>query len=221
MSAQHSASVLPSNSQQPTAGVSVVKECYKPRSLAGLPARVRARVRRMIHGGRFAKLGDGTSLPDGLALLGPQHMEIGDRVLIGRYARLEAIGEDNGVKLRVGTRSRIGPYAHIGAALSLTIGEYVGIASGVLIIDHDHDFRDPREGYYGTGYLLASPIVIKDKAWIGERAIVLKGVTIGEGAIVGAGALVNRDVPAYSIAVGVPAKVVRRFDFELGQWVSP
>ena len=199
--------------------VTIVKECYKPRSLSGLPARIRARVRRLVHGRRFAHLGQDTSLPDGLALLGPQFMEIGDRVLIGRQARLEAIGEDNGVKLKIGTRSRIGPYAHLGAAQSLVIGERVGIASGVLIIDHDHDFRDPQKGYYGTGYLLASPVVIKDGAWLGERAIVLKGVTIDEGAIVGAGALVNRDIPAYSIAVGVPAKVVRRYDFDRGEWV--
>lgn len=201
--------------------VTVVQECYKPKSLAGLPARVRARLRRFLLGGKFARLGHGTALPDGLVLLGAKHMDIGERVLIGRHARLEAIGEDNGVKLRVGTRARIGPYAHIGAALSLTIGERVGIASGVLVIDHDHDFRDPRAGYYGTGKLLASPIVIHDNAWIGERAIILKGVTIGEGAIIGAGALVNRDVPPYCIAVGVPAKVIRRFDFERGEWGAP
>lgn len=168
---------------------------------------------------QFALAGSRIGYGPNLLISGAKAIEIGDRVLLGRQARLEAVGGGDGIQLRIGDRSRIGPYAHIGAALSLTIGKGVGISTGVLIIDHDHDFRDPRKGYYGTGFLVASPIVIHDKAWIGERAIVLKGVTIGEGAIVGAGALVNRDVPPYSIAVGVPAKVIRRFDFDAGQWV--
>lgn len=201
------------------AGVSVVGENKDVRSWTRLPARIASRLRAYQHNHGFSAVGKRVSYGASLAFAGKQSMVVGDQVLFGRFARIEAIGEGDGIKLRIGNRSRIGPYAHIGAALSLTIGEGVGVATGVLIIDHDHDFRDPRKGYYNTGYLLASPIVIHDNAWIGERAIVLKGVTIGKGAIIGAGALVNRDVPEYSIAVGVPAKVVRRFDFDAGQWV--
>lgn len=134
--------------------------------------------------------------------------------------RLEAVGSGAEPQIELGKRVWIQAHTHIGACLSVQVMDEAVMGSGCFITDHDHDYRDPRKGYFGTGELIAAPVRIGPRAWIGERAIVLKGVTIGEGAIIGAGAVVNRDVPAFCIAVGVPARVVRRFDFDRGEWVA-
>jgi acetyltransferase-like isoleucine patch superfamily enzyme len=83
----------------------------------------------------------------------------------------------------------------------VTIGRDCKIARDVIIMDTDqHEL--PGQG------LLVSPVVIEDRAWIGARAIILKGVTVGHDAIIAAGAVVTRDVPARAVVGGVPAKVL-------------
>ena len=93
--------------------------------------------------------------------------------------------------------------SHIICTNSIEIGNDVAIADGVQIRDSDdHDILY-------DGYKKIAPIKICDHVWIGQRATVLKGVTIGEGAIVAAGAVVTKDVPARSIVAGVPARVIK------------
>ena len=85
----------------------------------------------------------------------------------------------------------------------IEFGEHVAIADGVLIRDcDDHDILY-------SDYHKTAPIRICDHVWIGQRATILKGVTIGEGSIVAAGAVVTKDVPPHSIVAGVPAKVIK------------
>jgi galactoside O-acetyltransferase len=99
------------------------------------------------------------------------------------------------------------------------IGDDVLVAWNVTIVDHDshavafsrrsRDVLDWREGKKDWTHVATRPVSIGDKAWIGFNAIVLKGVTIGEGAVVGAGSVVTRDVPPWTIVAGNPAQVVR------------
>ncbi len=88
---------------------------------------------------------------------------------------------------------------------SVTIGKNCQIAWGVTICDHDFH-KTYTDGVQNTE---TAPVVIKEGAWIGMNATILKGVTVGERAIVAAGAVVTRDVPAHSVVAGVPAKVVK------------
>ena len=86
---------------------------------------------------------------------------------------------------------------------SITIGNDVKISEGVVIRDSDsHSIL--REGYQPE-----APIMIEDHVWIGLHAVILKGVTIGEGCIVAAGSVVTRDCPAHSLVAGVPARVIK------------
>lgn len=85
----------------------------------------------------------------------------------------------------------------------ITIGDNVAISHDVTIMDSDAHVIDYPE------YKVTKPIHIKDNVWIGTRAIILKGVTIGKGSIVSAGAVVTKDVPEKCIVAGVPAKVIR------------
>jgi acetyltransferase-like isoleucine patch superfamily enzyme len=95
----------------------------------------------------------------------------------------------------------------ISAATSITIGNHVLLGSGCLVTDSDAHPIDPEERRQGGGGV-SKPIVIEDDVFVGARAMILKGVTIGKGSVVGAGAVVAKSVPPYSIVVGNPAKIV-------------
>lgn len=95
----------------------------------------------------------------------------------------------------------------ISATTSILIGNHVLLGSGCLITDSDAHPVDPDERRLGGGGV-SKPIVIEDDVFIGARAIVLKGVTIGKGSVIGAGTVVSKSISPYSIAVGNPAKVV-------------
>ena len=87
----------------------------------------------------------------------------------------------------------------------ITIGDDVLIAANAQIISNNHD-------PYDRQILLCKPVAIEKGAWIGAGATILPGVTIGMYAIVGAGAIVTKDVPDYAVVVGIPAKVVKTLD---------
>jgi maltose O-acetyltransferase len=89
---------------------------------------------------------------------------------------------------------------------AISIGDRANIASNVQLVPPDHPLERTARG---EGYERALAITIGDDVWIGAGAIVLGGVTIGDGAVIGAGAVVTSDIPADSVAVGVPARVVR------------
>lgn len=95
----------------------------------------------------------------------------------------------------------------ISAAQSITIGNHVLIGSGCLITDSDAHPVDPFERREGGGGV-SKPIVIENDVFVGARAIILKGVTIGQGSVIGAGSVVAKSIPPYSIAVGNPAKII-------------
>jgi acetyltransferase-like isoleucine patch superfamily enzyme len=91
----------------------------------------------------------------------------------------------------------------------IEIGEGVRIASNVAVNSVDHRFDDPDEFIYKQGFV-CSKIVIEDDVWIGANACIHKGVTIGKGSVIGGGSVVTKDIPPYSVAVGVPAKVIKK-----------
>ncbi len=89
----------------------------------------------------------------------------------------------------------------------IRIGNYVRIAPHVMMIATNHVFADPDRPIHGQG-MKDEPITIEDDVWVGGRVTITAGVTIGRGCVIGAGAVVTRDVPPYSIAAGVPARVI-------------
>ncbi|MDA3960262.1 MAG: acyltransferase [Planctomycetota bacterium] len=91
----------------------------------------------------------------------------------------------------------------------IRIGNQVRIAPGVMMIAADHVFDNPDVPIHGQG-MRPGDIVIGDDVWIAGRVQVMAGVTIGTGSVIGAGAVVTRDIPPYSVAVGIPAVVVKQ-----------
>lgn len=106
-------------------------------------------------------------------------------------------------KLQIGKNSRVNG-AHISAQVLVEIGENVRIAPYVIILDSDfHDLKN----HFEDG--ASKPIKIEDDVWLATRCMILKGVSIGKGAVVAAGSIVTKDVPAYSVVAGSPAKVIK------------
>jgi acetyltransferase-like isoleucine patch superfamily enzyme len=106
------------------------------------------------------------------------------------------------VQVRIGEHAIINRRCLLDGRGGLDIGNNVSLSPEVSLITSEHLKNDPGFGVRDR------PIVIRDYAWVGSRAMILPGVTVGEGAIIAAGAVVNRDVPAYTIVGGVPAKPI-------------
>lgn len=128
----------------------------------------------------------------------------GGRIEIGNSALFSGVRLEvwKGARLTIGTGTYLNRNTEVVAAHAVTIGRDCKIARDVLIMDTD---QHPLPG----GDLVASPVVIEDRVWIGARAIILKGVRIGHDSVIGAGAIVTRSVLPGSVVVGTAARVIR------------
>lgn len=93
---------------------------------------------------------------------------------------------------------------------NITIEDYVSIGSGVHVYTANHEFRDTSRPIFEQGHKDVQPVVVKKGAWIGANAIILPGVTIGENSVVGAGSVVTKDVAAFTVVAGQPAKIIKQ-----------
>lgn len=150
-----------------------------------------------------ARVGSGTriqaeSLPRIIALSGGDII-LADRVKFHRDCTLHLYSAD--ARLEIGPNTYLNERCQISVFDRVSIGADCAIAWDVHMTDSDQHILD------GKPYI--APIIIGDRVWIGARSTILKGVTIGEGAVVAAGSLVTNDVPSGALVAGVPAKVVR------------
>lgn len=131
---------------------------------------------------------------------------IGNRVVLWSIFSRTIISIHSKARLQIGDYTRING-VHIAAKSSIIIGKNVRIGPYTIIMDSDfHDIQEHSvEGK-------SEPIVIGDNTWIASRAIILKGVTIGEGCVIAAGAVVTKNVPPHSMVAGVPAVVVKEIN---------
>lgn len=132
----------------------------------------------------------GMRIGEGSALLMDLYLYIRGRARPGRPA------------ITIGRRTVVNQQCCLDGRGGLTIGDYVSISAGVWILTDSHDMGDPlfRE--------VLAPVTIEDHAWIGSRALILPGVTVGEGAVVAAGAVVTGNVAPYAVVAGVPARQI-------------
>jgi acetyltransferase-like isoleucine patch superfamily enzyme len=99
----------------------------------------------------------------------------------------------------------------------VNIGDYVMLAQNIVISGLNHGYEDvnvpPR-----VQKVITKQITIKDNVWIGANTVVTAGVTIGKHAVIGAGSVITKDVPEYTVAVGNPARVIKKYNFETSTW---
>ncbi|MEM8831518.1 MAG: acyltransferase [Cyanobacteria bacterium P01_G01_bin.19] len=129
---------------------------------------------------------------------------LGDRVILDRGVDVRSL--DNG-DIKIGESTYIAPYTCLAGPGAIKIGKNCLIASHSGIYANNHNFADPTVEIAHQG-ITCKGIAIGDDCWLGTGVKVLDGVTIGNGCVVGAGAVVTKSIPPYSVAVGVPAKVV-------------
>jgi lipopolysaccharide O-acetyltransferase len=140
--------------------------------------------------------------------------------------RLDAFSnKEKGYLIEFGQNVQVNDYVHIAAVESVKIGNNVLIASKVFITDHNHgNYDDVVHPHSNPSIapqnrsLTAKPVVIEDNVWIGEFVSILPGVSIKEGAIIGTMSVVTKTIPPYSIAVGIPARVIKTFNFQTHKW---
>jgi acetyltransferase-like isoleucine patch superfamily enzyme len=143
------------------------------------------KLRGWHYGKLLAQVGSTLRIAAAVKLANPRNISLGDNCYLGDGVQLYAWNE------------------------KITIGNNVLVAAGAQMITRKHGFADVDLPISEQGYVNA-PIVIEDDVWIGFRAIILSGVTVGRGSIVGAGAVVTKDIEPYSIVGGVPAKLIRK-----------
>lgn len=163
------------------------------------------------------------------------HISIGDDVSLGPGCMLNAIRRYPGKfmagapelqrqvfepSIRIGNRVSATGYLTIGAADSVTIEDDVLLASHIFIGDNSHGTGRVDVPFKYQPLTRIAPVVVGRGCWIGENVVVLPGVTIGEYSVVGANSVVSTSIPPRCVAVGAPARVVRRWSEEDESWVE-
>ena len=161
---------------------------------------------------RLNELGKGSRFEPQIIWHNPHGISIGSNVVIKSRCRIEAIRMRNfsGVRLSIGDNTILQQGCQVIAADRVTIGNNVLVAGKVLITDHDHLYDHPTKPVALLRDLRTDPVTIEDGCWLGYGCAVLKGVTIGERSVIGSNAVVTHDIPPYSVAVGIPARVVKK-----------
>ncbi|MEH1943818.1 MAG: DapH/DapD/GlmU-related protein [Nostoc sp.] len=177
----------------------------------------------------FAQIGSPVYIQNGVEFNGTSCIEIGSGAYIFKGVRMDARGDKNN-RIHLGNRvaiernvdigsledtciyidedTFIGPSVCIEGPGDIKIGKHCLIAAHSGIFANNHNFADPMEPIKSQG-VTRKGIVIEDDCWLGHGVTVLDGVTIGKGSVIGAGAVVNRDIPPFSVAVGIPARVIK------------
>jgi len=158
------------------------------------------------------KLGKWVKIDDYVFLsgLGRGHLTIGDNSGIGAFSRVEICQSFNnlGQHITIGKSVGIGPYASLGGAGGLTIGDECIIGPYFSCHPENHNFADTTRSIRFQG-VTRKGIIVGNNCWIGAKVSILDGVTIGNNCVIAAGAVVTKSMPANSVIGGVPAKVLK------------
>jgi galactoside O-acetyltransferase len=188
------------------------------------------KLRNLIYRLVFAQIGHSVYIQNGVEFINAACIEINNGVHIFKGVRIDARGHKNnriclekGVAIErnvdigclentcihIAQDTFIGPGVCISGPGNIKIGRRCLIAAHSGIFANSHTFANPSQ-YIADQGVTCQGIVIEDDCWLGHGVTVLDGITIGKGSVIGAGAVVNKDIPPFSIAVGVPAKVIRK-----------
>jgi acetyltransferase-like isoleucine patch superfamily enzyme len=171
------------------------------RELAGYEARLRGLVTGLAEQGPNLRVGKHVEL------VGAQNIRVGRDVSFHGNTYVNAAGARG--SLRVGDRTHVDQFCVLYGQGGLSIGSGCAIASGVIVYTQSNQIGDDPEAAIIDQPVRYAPVRIGDDVWIGARTVILPGVSVGDHAVIGAGAVVRDDVPAWAVVAGVPARVIR------------
>jgi len=177
---------------------------------------------------RGVRSGSNTFISLKAEIVNPVKIELGSNVAVEKHARLVCIGDSCGIRvgddtfilpyallkadhgrIRIGKNCTVNDYTVLLGRGDLIIGDDVRIAPHCVIVAMNHIYKNPDVPISSQG-MSSKGITIEDDVWIGASAVILDGVKIGKGSVVGAGSVVAESIPAYSVAAGVPAKIIKQ-----------
>jgi lipopolysaccharide O-acetyltransferase len=182
---------------------------------ANNPKNLRIKRPRRIFSAHRIYIGDDVSIGPG-ALLVPQ-VRYPSSVM--QHPEKQFAVQTFDSRIVIGNRVTSSGMLTIAAIQEVTIEDDVMFASNVLVSDGMHGFENANVPYKYQKMWKIAPTVIKRGCWLGQNVVVMPGVTIGELSIVGANSVVTRSIPPRSIAAGVPARVIKRWDETAGKWI--
>ncbi len=160
------------------------------------------------------------SVPWSVKLIGIHRIAIGNNTVIGSRSWLNVNDHKSpGYALRIGDHCFIGMENFFSVGQTVTIGDYCLSAKAVSFIGAMHVYDDPMFPYMSTGTTSTGEIRVGTNCFFGLGATIIGNLTIGHGSVIGAGAVVQADVPPFSLVVGSPARIIKRYDFAKCAWV--
>jgi acetyltransferase-like isoleucine patch superfamily enzyme len=173
---------------------------------------------RLLFAANFKRFGAKSSIFSPLQLNGAEYIEIGDHVTIGYKSRLTAEKHDEHIpRMIIDDRTRIGHFSIISCIRDVQIGKNVNAGAGVYISDNLHGYEDISLPIKAQPTIFKNSVHIGDDTWIGVNVAIM-GAKVGKHCVIGANSVVTRDIPDYCVAAGIPAKVIKRYNFERKAW---
>ena len=147
-------------------------------------------------------------------------IKLGNNVSISSNAMLLLVKSK--AQVIIENNIRIAHHFQISCANEVIIKSDVNIAPYVFISDHNHKYQDPDIPIKDQGIILEknSKVIIENDCWIGTKVTIVGNVRIGKHCVIGANSVVTKDIPDYSVAVGIPCRVIRHYDFDRKEWVK-
>lgn len=141
-------------------------------------------------------------------------LEVGEGTLFEPGVWITAPGD---ARVRIGAGTFLNKGVMVAAHELVEIGDHCMLANGCFVTDANHRFDDPQRPITWQGFETRGPTRIGANTWLGANVVVTSGVTIGERCVIGANSVVTRDVEPFSVAAGVPARVLRRVEYPPGE----
>lgn len=186
--------------------------------------RINRLIKRLYWSLRLGKVEEGWYKGRNVILNHPECLYFGRNVSINRYSCfmpcLEYASVKYTPKIVVGDNVVIGVRNSFAAIDGVYIGNNVLFAGYVHVTDHSHGYEDITRPIEGQPLISKGPVIIEDDCWLGFNSEILSGVHIGRHSVVAAHAVVTRDVPAYSIVAGNPARIIKKYDENSKTWIS-
>lgn len=205
------------------------KEAFYRTVFMHMDTEAAAKLRQEYYAGRLRHMGENVKIGCGVKILNPQYVSLGDNVCLDDHCTLMARSE-GGITIQEGARLKYGVYldtesaegyieigkrVYIGTGCclhghkGLEIGDDSLLAQNITITPYSHKFEDPSKIIYSQGGFSKKVIIGRD-CYLGMSVSVVYSADIGEGSVIGAASVVVKSIPPYSVAVGVPAKVIRK-----------